>query len=128
MAEPTIQEQAADLRALKESRDEAKAEFDSLNGQFKAAQKDLIERMEATKTEGLKVNGINFVPAKTVYGQVTDRSAFVAWAEENAEELIEPKERSELINELARQLLDDKKPFPPGLNFRVQEYISQRTA
>jgi hypothetical protein len=42
--------------------------------------------------------------------------------------LIEYRERPELINELARELLDDGKPFPPGLSFRVKEFISQRAA
>lgn len=124
----SISEDAAALRELKLARDEAKAEAESLDRQFKAEQAKLLERMEEEKCEGVKVEGINFVPTKTIYGQVQDRSEFVKWAEENEPELLEPKERKELINELVRQKLDDGEPLPPGLNFRTQEYISQRAA
>lgn len=122
----SLNEDAATLREQKIERDEAKAQYESLDKQFKEAQMKLLERMDEEKCEGTKVNGINFVPTKTIYGQVQDRSEFVSWAEENEPELLEPKERKELINELVRQKLDDGEPLPPGLNFRVQEYISQR--
>ncbi len=126
MSEKTIQQEAKELRELKESYVESKAETDSLKRQFDKAQADLIERMDTDAVEGLKVDGTNFIPTKTIYGQVQDRSEFVAWAEQEAPELLEPKERSELINELVRQKLDDGEQLPPGLNFRVREYISQR--
>lgn len=128
MTDVPINEQAAKLRELKSSKDEAKAEYESLNKQFKAAQQALIDRMEDTGTEGLKVAGTNFVPTKTIYGQIQDRTAFIEWAQENEPELIEHRERKELLNELARELLNDGEPFPPGMSFRVQEYISQRAA
>lgn len=128
MTDVPLNEQAARLRELKLARDEAKAEYQSLDAQFKDAQKALIERMNEVGVEGIKKDGINFVPTKTIYGQVQDRREFVEWAEQEQPELLEPKERSELINELARQLLDDGEPFPPGLGFRVKEYISQRAA
>lgn len=122
----SINEEAAQLRELKLQRDEAKGEFESLDAQFKSKQSELLERMKHEKCEGVKVDGVNFVPTKTIYGQITDRRAFVEWAEENAPELLEPKERKELLNEKARQLLDDGDPFPPGMNFCTKEYISQR--
>lgn len=124
----SIQEQAADLRTLKERRDEANAEYKSLDAQFKEAQAELMQRMEDEQVEGIKQGGTNFVPTKTIYGQVQDRNEFIKWALANEPELVEYKERGELINELARSLLDDGEPFPPGLSFRVKEFISQRAA
>lgn len=124
----SLNEDAAALRKSKLARDEAKAEFESLDKQFKADQAALLERMEEEGCEGTKVEGTNFVPTRTIYGQVQDRTEFVQWAQDNEPELLEPKERKELINELVRQKLDDGEPLPPGLNFRVQEYISQRAA
>lgn len=124
----SLNEDAAALRAMKLARDESKAEYESLDSQFKKAQTALLERMDTEKCEGTKVDGISFIPTKTVYGQIQDRQAFVEWAQENEPELLEPKERKELINEKVRQLLDDGEPFPPGLNFRTQEYISQRAS
>lgn len=123
---PSINEEAARLRSLKEERDESKAIYDEADKAFKSAQIKLMERMDEEKCEGIKQGGINFIPTKTIYGQVQDRAAFVEWAKENAPELVEEKEIGERINELARQLLDDGEPFPPGLNFRTKEYISQR--
>ncbi len=128
MSEVPIEQEAAELRDLKVRRDEAKAEYSSIDKAFKAAQFKLIERMKETGCEGIKQGGTNFVPAETIYGQVQDRTEFVAWAEENEPELLEPKERKELINELVRQKLDDGQPLPPGLTFRVQSYVSQRAA
>lgn len=128
MANSSLNQDAAALREMKLARDEAKAQYEDLDKQFKSAQAELLERMEEEGCEGTKVDGTNFVPTKTIYGQVQDRSAFVEWAQENEPELLEPKERKELINELVRQKLDDGEPLPPGLNFRVQEYISQRAA
>lgn len=124
----TLAEEAAALRTLKEQRDEAKAEAKSLEVRYNEAQQALMQRMEDEGVDGLKQGGNNFVPATTIYGQVQDRREFVEWAKENAPELIEYKERSENINELARQLLDDGEPFPPGLGFRDRKYISVRAA
>jgi hypothetical protein len=123
-----LHEQAANLRELKLARDEAKAQAKSLDEQFKAEQTKLMDRMEDAGVDGIKKDGINFVPVTTIYGQVQDRSEFIKWAEEENPELLERKERSELINELARQCLDDGEEFPPGLGFRTRPYISQRSA
>jgi hypothetical protein len=124
----TIQERAADLRTKKLAKEAAKEEFARCEQEFKEAQSDLMEYMDDNDVEGIKHDGINFVPVKTNYGQIDDRKAFIAWCEENDEELIEPKERKSVLNKRARQLLDDGEPFPPGMTFRTEEYISQRAA
>jgi hypothetical protein len=124
----SLAEQAAELRKLKERRDEAKAEAKSLEAQYNEAQLALMQRMEDEDVDGIKQGGNNFVPSKTIYGQIQDRRAFIEWAREENPELIEYKERNENINELARQLLDDGEPFPPGLGFRERQYISVRAA
>jgi hypothetical protein len=126
--EQDIHEQAASLRELKLARDEAKAQYRSLDDQFKNDQTKLMERMEDAGVDGIKKDGINFVPVTTIYGQIQDRAEFIRWAEDENPELLERKERSELINELARQCLDDGEEFPPGLGFRTRPYISQRSA
>ena len=125
---PTIAEQASALRLLKEQRDEAQAAYKSLDAQFKADQEALMQRFEDEDVNGIKQGGVNFVPTTTIYGQIQDRSEFVEWAKEQDDELIEYRERPELINELARTLLDNGEPFPPGLSFRTKKFISQRVA
>lgn len=128
MPEKTIQEEAAALRTMKEQYNESKAETEALKAQFDAAQSKLIERMEDEKVEGVKVDGTNFVPAKTTYGKITDRRKFIEWAKIEAPELLEDRERKELLNELARQRIDDGEEMPPGMGSYDREYISQRAA
>lgn len=124
----TLTADALALRDLKERRDTAKAEYESLNEEYKLAEADLLERMDEEGSEGTKAGGVNFVPAETPYAQVQDRAEFVKWAQENDDELIEPRERKELINALVRRHLDDGEPLPPGLGFYVRRYVSQRAA
>ena len=117
-----------EARQLKLARDEAQAQFKSLDAQYKKLQEDIIEDMEHEGVDSMKVDGINFVPAETQYGQVQDRQAFVEWAKENDEELIEYKERGQLVNELVRERLDNGEELPPGLTFYVRQYVGQRSA
>ena len=124
----TLTDDAVELAELKQERDEAKAVYEDLKARHTAAQAALLDRMDDEGSEGLKANGINFVPAETPYGQVQDRSVFVDWALENDPELVEHRERKERINELVRRHLDDGEPLPPGLGFYVRQYISQRAA
>lgn len=124
----TIEERAKDLREKKLAYEELKEAADIAKMEFKMAQAELLEYMDANEIEGIKADGINFVPTKTIYGKITDKKAFVAWAEENDDELITAEPRKSVLNERARQIIDDKEEFPPGMNFRVEEYISQRSA
>jgi len=128
MSEKTIQEEAKELRELKLQYQEAKAQYEALKSQFDKRQSELMERMENDSVEGLKVDGVNFVPTETIYGKVDDRREFVEWAKENMPELLEEKERKDVLNETVRQMLDDGEILPPGIGFTVREYISQRAA
>lgn len=124
----TLTEEARDLAELKARYSVAKGEADALKAEFDQAQADLLERMREEGAEGVKTNGINFVPASTTYGQIQDRAEFIRWAEVHDDELLEVKEISGRVNELVRQHLDDGTPLPPGCGFYVREYISQRAA
>lgn len=124
----TLTEDALALKALKKQKDDAKKEASRLEAEHKAAEAALRDRMEQEGVEGIKSDGTNFVPTDTTYGQITDRSEFVKWARDNAPELLQEQEIGERINALARQLIDDGEEFPPGLSYRVREYISQRAA
>jgi hypothetical protein len=128
MTETPLDEALKNLRALKLKRDEAKATFESLDDNFKHEQFKLMERMRATGVESVRVDGTLFVPTETIYAQVQDRSELVEWAREHAPELIEDRERKELLNQEVRRRIDDGDAMPPGLGFYVREYISQRAA
>lgn len=123
-----LTEELKDLRMLKENRDIAKADFEQEEAAFKQQQRKVMELMQETGVESMKLEGVNFVPTETVYATVNDRSEFVKWAEENDDELLEPREVKEVLNSLVREHLDDGSPLPPGVGFYVREYISQRAA
>lgn len=121
-----LHDQAKELRELKDYRDALKKQYEEADQQFQIKQRDLLDRMDEEDVHGLKVDGTNFVPSETVYGQIQDRSEFVEWAEVHEPELLEKKERKSLVNQKVREHLDDGKPLPPGLGFYVKEYISHR--
>jgi hypothetical protein len=123
----TITEKLQDLARLKEHRDDAKSDYDEYKRRHAELEAELIERMAEEDVDSMKSGGINFVPARTPYGSVNDRAAFIEWCKESGnDDLLEVKERKQLINQIAREHLDDGRPLPPGMAFYVKEYISQR--
>ena len=124
----TITEQARELAELKRSSEIAASAAATAKDAFEDAQRAFYERLQDEGIGSIKVDGTNFVPAQTVYGQIQDREAFIAWARENEEELLEPRERKSLINELAREAVESGGELPPGMGFYVREYVSQRIA
>lgn len=122
----TIAEDAATLKELKDLATEMTKAADEAKAQAKHAEQLFFARMEQEGYDSLKVRGTNFVRAATIYGQVQDREAFIKWAEENAPELLELKERAALVNELVRERMDTGEILPDGLGFYAREYVSQR--
>jgi len=124
----TLIQDAKALRKLKLDAQKATKLGKDLATKHAIAEARFIERLEAEEAEGVKTGGINFVPAVTVYGQIQDRAAFVEWAQENAPELVEIKERKGEVSEFVRARLDDGEGLPPGLGYYEKAYISQRSA
>lgn len=124
----TITQQARRLAKLKAASVAADERAETANRAFKDAERALHERMAAEGVGSIKVDGTSFVPASTIYGTIQDREAFIAWAQDNEEELLEPKERKSLINELAREAVEQGRELPPGMGFYVRDYVSQRIA
>lgn len=122
----TLANDLIDLRGLKAARDALKEEYDAADKRFRKKQEQVLNRMELEETESQKVDGTLFVPTSTVYGQVQDRAAFIEWAKDNDEELFEPKERAQLLNQLVREKLDNGEPLPDGVTFYVRKFIGQR--
>lgn len=124
----SIEDQARALRSLREKRDTLKADFEEADEAYKKAVEELYQRMDETGVDGLKIDGINFVPSETVYANVQDRSAFVEWARDHDEELVENRERKALLNQLVRERIDNGEPLPPGIGFYVRETVAQRSS
>lgn len=117
--------EVAELRALYEM---AKVKMEELKEMYDRAHMALYARMEEEDVGSIKVGNINFVRAKTVYGQVQDLSAFVEWAEENAPELLERKARAAQLNEIVRERVEEGQALPDGIGFYVKTYVGQRAA
>jgi hypothetical protein len=124
----TIAEDAGVLRQLRDGFDAADSRAKSAKQVYEDAQRKFFERLEAEGIGSIKVDGVNFVPQTTIYGQVQDREAFLAWAETADEALVETRERKALINELVREAIENGDPLPPGLGFYQKDYVSQRVA
>lgn len=122
----TLAEDAAHLRGLKLKATNLDAQAKEAKAEAKHAEVAFLNRMEDEKVDSLKYDGTLFVPAETTYGNVNDRSEFVEWALENSPELVEYKERPKLINTLVREYIDSGQELPPGLDFYIKQYVSQR--
>lgn len=124
----TLAEDSRKLASLRQRYERASADAKVYKEEMDRAEMALFERMEHEDVGSIKVGRSNFVRAATTYGQVQDRGAFVAWAEDERPELVELKERKALLNEIVRECLEDGVPLPPGLGFYVKQYVSQRAA
>lgn len=122
----TLAEDAAALRVLKQRATAIDAQAKELKADAKSAEIAFLNRLEDEGVESIKYDGTLFVPAETTYGNVSDRSVFIEWALENSPELVEYKERPKLVNETVREYLDNGQELPPGLDFYVKQYVSQR--
>lgn len=123
---PTLGQDLVRLRTLKKTYDKAKKLSDTAERKYKDWQYACLQRMEAEESEGQRTRGTLFTPVQTEYASVQDRSVFVAWAKENAPDLVEEKERAKLLNALVREALDNQQELPPGVGFYTRDYISMR--
>lgn len=122
-----LTEQCEYVRLLKLRATELKRDAEEATREFKLAERELLDRFEAEGASGHRSeDGVLYTRVKTIYSQITDRDAFVSWAEEHEPELLKTDERKGLVHELVRERLDNGEPLPPGVDFRVDEYISQR--
>lgn len=124
----SIQQDLTELSKLRKKKDADKLKATTSETAFKKKQAIVFERMRVEEIGSMKYRGTNFVPAATVYAQIQDRAAFIEWAKENDSSLLQEKERDELLNALVRERLDNEEELPPGVGFRVREYIGQRAA
>lgn len=127
----TLSDDLLALRELKDRSAKLTKEAKALAADYKREEARVMTRAEAEGVDGLKADGTLFSVidgSGKECGVVQDRKAFIAWALENDDELVEYKERGEQLNAFVRRLLDDEAEFPPGLAFRSTPYISMRAS
>ncbi len=128
---PTFQDDLVEL-------DRLKAKATKLNSEAKQAARDrdqwqthCIQRMEDPadgNTQSWRAGDGTLFSLNPVqhYATVQDRQAFVEWAQDNAPELVEYKERGTELTSLIRAALDDGEELPPGVGFYDKQSISVR--
>src|SRR5687768_3746500 len=78
-------------------------------------------------SSSVKIKGVIYIPNRTEYATVQDEAAFVEWAKEHDEGLLQPESpREGLLNQLVRERLDNGEPLPPGIGYHTKEFISVR--
>lgn len=121
-----IQQRLAHLRRLKdlyrglaEQADNAKADHD----RYQAA---IFEEMRDDRLDGVKHDGVHYIPKATVYASVQDLDAFAAWCKANdlIEEFIVDSAAKGRVNELVRRCLDNAEELPPGIGWYEKQYVA----
>ena len=126
---------ADDIRRMRRF-NRIKRHFDKLKKHYEAkwqqAREEVWQRMreEMGDDPAARVDGVLSSPYEKLYASVKeeDREAFAEWAREQDETYLEEVPRKSLLNQIARQHLDDGVPLPPGLTVRLAHEISERAS
>jgi len=116
------------LRTFYEKKDahhRLKAEADAATNEYRAAEQDVLDRMDELGLKTLTVElpgvgSVRFTKRKpTIYGRITDLDAAMeAFSESGrADELFSPKVAASRLNEFVRECLEQGQPLPPGVDF-----------
>lgn len=123
---------AEDLEKLKDLKVEAaaaKKAWQKKKDEQDEWERHCYDRMDAEKTASHKSEaGVGFAKYEQTFAQIQDREKFIEWALENDPDLVQHREREDLVNQLARQRLDDGQGFPPGLSYRQNFKVGVRGA
>ena len=125
----TLTDDLIKLSNLKAARTQMKAHYDEVDRAFRKHEAHCIDRMENDEEKPISshvAGDVGYSKAETIYASMQDREQFRNWAELNAPDLLELKERSGDLSGYVRAALDDGRPPPPGVGFYVKKYISQR--
>jgi len=89
----------------------------------------VFDRMAFEKVPAQRAGDRTWYVSYKPYAKIQDKSAFVAWAEENEPELLEEyKVREGDLNTAVRRLLDDQVDLPPGVGYYMKRDIGSRAA
>lgn len=125
---PTIGQDLVKLKKLKDEAAELNARATTAKARKDEWERHCYSRMDAEEVKSTSTRGSLYVATATTMANVQDRDAFLAWAKENAPELVIEKELGKELNALVRACLDDGKPLPEGVGFFIREGVSVRKA
>lgn len=123
----TESEMFARLGELRDTMQTLQREADAAKDEHDRFQVAVFQYMKDRGTTSYGTEDETWVRKATTYGSITNREAFVKWAEEQGllDEFTQRKEVGKRINELVRQMLGDGQDLPPGVDFYEREYISR---
>lgn len=109
----------------KDAHHRLKAESDAATNEYRAAEQDVLDKMEELGLKTLTVDlptvgSVRFTRRKpTVYGRITDIDAAIESFENSGrvDELFHSKVSSARLNEFVRECLEQGQPLPAGVDF-----------
>lgn len=121
------------LVELREKRDETKTSADSAETDYREYEAELFEELEDGPVEGtlrLDLGGsigvVTFTPRETKFGRIVDADAAATYFEERelAKEFTKPVIEKRKLNELVRDLLEQGKPMPAGVDWYAKRGLT----
>jgi len=116
-----------DARA-KATASQAAADQDKADAQRQEA--DLIEFMQDSGLQSVKIDGVHYAAKTTVYATIQDRDALQSWLENSPEaddDLMQFRPVAQRLNEIVRTKLANEEELPPGLSWRPKHYVSVKS-
>jgi hypothetical protein len=132
-AQEQIASQFRRLVELRESRDQTKTAAESAEKEYRDYEAELFDELRDSPLEGttrLDLGGnigvVAFTPRETTFGRIIDAAAAVEYFEENGqtEEMLKPQIGKGKLNERVRELLEQGKKMPPGVDFYANRGIT----
>jgi hypothetical protein len=121
------------LVELREKRDINKTAAERSEKEYRAYESELFDEIEEGPGEGTRKfdlgpphGTVAFTPRETKFGRLLDSEAASEYFEEMdlTEEMTKPGIEKRKLNEYVRELLEQGKPMPPGVDFYVNRGIT----
>lgn len=121
------------LVELREDRDERKSAFERAEEEYRSYESELFAELEESPVKGSRRIDLGephglvvFTPRETKFGRVVDLDKAIAHFEQRAmvEEMTRPKIEKRKLNEMVRELLEQGKPMPEGIDWYANRGIT----
>lgn len=121
------------LVELRTNRDERKTAAEVSENEYRDYESDLFEEIQSGPMHGTRridlgepFGLVAFTPRETTFGRIIDAEAAVEYFEEHGQtdEMTKPQIGKGKLNERVRELLEQGKPLPDGVDFYVNRGIT----
>jgi len=121
------------LVELREKRDEDKTKAEKSEVEYREYESELFEELQDGPMQGTlrfdlggNIGVVTFTPRETKFGRIVDAEAAVQYFEERelAQEFTKPSIEKRKLNELVRDLLEQGKSMPDGIDWYARRGIT----